>query len=336
MTKISFKHKQSAHCESGTTANLLSHYGIQISEAMVFGIGAGLFFGYLPFIKVNHLPLTTFRSVPGSLFKKVTKQFKVKIKEQKFRDPEKSMKALDQALHQNIPVGLQTGVYWLPYFPPALRFHFNAHHLMVYGKEGDNYLISDPVIEEPVVCPRNDLIKARFSKGPLAPKGKMFYLAQTPKDIDLEKGIYDGLKGVSKTMLKYPLPLIGIKGIRFLARQVESWPDKLGQRKADIYLGHLIRMQEEIGTGGAGFRFIFAAFLQEASQVLGRSEFEEFSAIMTSIGDKWRQFALVSSRICKGRADSSETYSAIANILRDCAKQEKSLFEDISKAVRQG
>lgn len=38
-----FIHFQHAHCESGVTTNLLRHYGIEISEPMAFGIGAGLF-----------------------------------------------------------------------------------------------------------------------------------------------------------------------------------------------------------------------------------------------------------------------------------------------------
>jgi len=65
--EINFTHRQSAHCESGVTANLISHYGEQMSEAMAFGIGAGLFFAYLPFIKLNDLPLTTFRCITGGI-----------------------------------------------------------------------------------------------------------------------------------------------------------------------------------------------------------------------------------------------------------------------------
>lgn len=50
---IAFPHRQSAHCESGVTANLLTCGGIEISEAMAFGIGSGLFFGYVPFLKMG-------------------------------------------------------------------------------------------------------------------------------------------------------------------------------------------------------------------------------------------------------------------------------------------
>ena len=37
MTTIDFTHNQSSHCESGVTANILSHHGRELSEAMAFG-----------------------------------------------------------------------------------------------------------------------------------------------------------------------------------------------------------------------------------------------------------------------------------------------------------
>jgi hypothetical protein len=52
-----------------------------------------------------------------------------------------------------------------------MRFHFNAHNLLVYGKEGSKYKISDPVFEEVVECEESKLMRARFAKGAFAPKG---------------------------------------------------------------------------------------------------------------------------------------------------------------------
>ena len=50
---IDFKHHQAAHCENGVTSNLLKHYGFNLSEPMVFGLGSGLFISYIPFYKLN-------------------------------------------------------------------------------------------------------------------------------------------------------------------------------------------------------------------------------------------------------------------------------------------
>ncbi|MBU0480200.1 MAG: BtrH N-terminal domain-containing protein [Proteobacteria bacterium] len=330
--KIDFRHRQAAHCENGATAGLVSHYGIELSEAMAFGIGAGLFFGYIPFIRLNNLPLTTFRTITGTIFKRVTRELGITITARKFRNPETAMQALDEVLATGTPVGLQTGAWWLPYFPEAYRFHFNMHNMVVFGKEGNDYLISDPVFPEPVICAGADLAKARFAKGTLAPKGRMYYLTHVPSDPDLPRAIRNGITASCKAMLKYPLPIIGVSGIRFLARRLVSWPAKLGPEKALLYLGQLIRMQEEIGTGGAGFRFIQAAFLQEAAAYLG-DDFLTFSSRMTAIGDRWREFAVAAARNCKGRAGANDSFPAMAAILMDIASLEEQLYQDLNRAV---
>ena len=51
-------------------------------------------------------------------------------------------------------------------------FHFNGHNLVVYGKEGDNYLISDPIMEGTHVMDSYQLERVRFAKGALAPRGQ--------------------------------------------------------------------------------------------------------------------------------------------------------------------
>lgn len=325
----SFTHRQSAHCESGVTANLLTHHGLAMSEAMAFGIGAGLLFGYFPFIRINKLPLATFRTAPGNIFKKVAGRLGIQVARHTYKDQNRAMAELDRYLDKGVPVGLQTGVYWLPYFPPALRFHFNAHNLVVIGKEGDSYHISDPVFGETVTCAAADLSRARFAQGALAPKGNMYCITHIPANRDLTAAIVSSIREVCRVMIKIPFPLLGTRGIRYLAGQMEKWPARFGERMAIIYLGHIIRMQEEIGTGGGGFRFIYAAFLQEASEVLGDRRYLDISTRLTEIGDRWRDFAVAGARHCKGRAGEDDSFADLAGILRDCADREAVLFRDL-------
>jgi hypothetical protein len=323
---IEFRHRQAAHCESGVCANLMEHHGIALSEALAFGIGGGLFFGYFPFIRVNRLPLTTYRCALGGILKRAAGSLGVSLRWQKFRRPAKAMEALDRLLDQGIPVGCRTGGYWLPYFPPAYRFHFNMHNLVVYGRSGGDYLISDPVMPEPVTCPVGDLLKARFAEGPLAPRGTMYHVAGLPQRWDLRRGVIRGLRHVCRMMRQRAFPLVGVRGIRFLAGQVEGWPRRLAPRVAAQYLAQLVRMQEEIGTGGAGFRFIFAAFLQEAAPLLDEPSLVERSRELTAIGDRWRDLAVLAARGCKGRDPDSGLFPAMAALLRECAGGEERLF----------
>lgn len=332
---IDFTHRQSAHCESGVAANLLTYNGIHISEAMAFGIGGGLFFGYLPFIRINHLPLVTYRAAAGKILQQIAAVPGITMVRKTFRDQARAMDELDRALTASIPVGLQTGVFWLPYFPRALRFHFNAHNLVVYGKEGNDYLISDPVFPEPVRCPAKDLQRARFASGALAPKGKMYYLSRVPTELDRPSLIVQGIRFVCKMMLGSPFPLIGVKGITFLAGRLEKWPRRLGSEKADLHLGHVVRMQEEIGTGGGGFRFMYGAFLQECADEMQDDFLRDCAATLTLVGDAWRQFAVMAARICKNRADPKDTYPVMAGTIRQCASLEKHVFENLQTWVNE-
>jgi hypothetical protein len=325
--KVNFEHHQSAHCENGAVSNLLRFHNLVLSEPMIFGIGSGLFFTYLPFVKLNGLPASSYRILPGWIFSRVTKRLGVKMKEETFRSQDKAMDALDRTLEQGLPAGLLTSVFYLPYLPKALRFHFNAHNIVVFGKEGNKYLVSDPVINEICEIDYDDLKRARFAKGTLAPKGKMYYPTVVPEKIDLKPAIYKGIKQTSGDMIRVPIPFFGIKGIRFLAKSISKWPKKVSEKEAILRLGQLIRMQEEIGTGGAGFRFIYAAFLQEAAKELNQPWLRDISLEMTETGDLWRDFAFEAGRICKGRAASDVTFSSLSEILLECAGKEESIQE---------
>ncbi len=330
--EINFTHHQSAHCENGVVSNLMKFNGFDVSEPMVFGIGSGLLFCYLPFIKVNHAPAFTYRVMPGLIFNRFAKRVGIKIKREKFRNTELAKERLDENLKKNNPVGLQVGVYHLTYFPDEYRFHFNAHNLVVYGKDNQGYLISDPVMENVTRLTDEELEKVRFAKGPLAPNGHMYYPINFPKELILDKAIVKGIKKTCKDMLA-PVPIVGVKGIRLVARHIRKWPKSKGVKVANHYLGQIVRMQEEIGTGGGGFRYIYAAFLQEASVVLKNNELVNLSNEMTEIGDLWRDFALDASRVYKNRSVNTNCYDDVALKLERIAEREELFFKKLKKSV---
>jgi hypothetical protein len=63
-----FVHHHGAHCETAVTSALFRYQGMDISEPMIFGIGSGIFFGHLPFLKMTNLPITAFGLNPGRSF----------------------------------------------------------------------------------------------------------------------------------------------------------------------------------------------------------------------------------------------------------------------------
>ncbi len=319
-----FQHKHYAHCESGVVTSLLSHHGLSLSEPMVFGLAGGLTFAYLPFIKINGMPLLSYRMYPRSIIGGIQRRLGVKFQSKTYRSQAEAMAELDRFIAGGRAVGLQTSAYWLPYFPPEMRFQFNMHNLIVFGKENGEFLVSDPVADHVVRILPEDLQKARFAKGTMAPHGYLYYPTVVPAAIDLKKTIPLAIRKTVNMMLHAPL-IFGLRGIFFMADRIENLQGRKDIRYIKLFLGHIVRMQEEIGTGGGGFRFMYAAFLQEAADVLQSQALREASLKMTDAGDQWRQFALACAKAIKNREGAIDL-AAIAGLLRTCGNVEKEVY----------
>lgn len=329
-----FRHNQTAHCENGVTVSLLKHHGVDfITEPLAFGLGSGLFYIHIPFMKVNNGPAISFRTMPGAIFKRTCKALNVKVDRRKFKTKVEAQNFLEQKIKDGEPVGCQVGVFHLAYFPKEYRFHFNAHNLIVFGKEDGRYMISDPVMETTTSLSPEELEKVRFAQGALAPKGQLYY----PKSVGdisnetLRLAIKKAIKRNCRDMLHVPGGVAGVKGINYTAKKIRGWREKLGEKQAALYLGQIVRMQEEIGTGGGGFRYLYAAFLDEASTITGNTELLKISDKLTKAGDLWRDSAMLMSGIYKGRLNSQKDYDDCANLLNDISKLEKEAFKELSK-----
>lgn len=322
------EHRHYAHCESGVVTALLRCHGLDLSEPMVFGIAGGLTFAYIPFIKITNMPLVSYRMLPGSIIRGAGNILDVQFRTRRYREKEKGTAELTTLVDSGEIVGLQTSVYWLPYFPPEMRFQFNAHNLIVYGREGEEFLISDPVFENPVRIKADDLQNARFAKGTLAPRGFIYYPVRV-SPIDLRGAIKKSIKRTVRMMLYAPVPFIGVKGIHYMGRQIARLKIRHEPGYVRLFLGHIVRMQEEIGTGGGGFRFIYAAFLQEAGRLMGSTGLEEASRMMTEAGDSWRQFASACAKACKSKIGDFDV-GEIAQLVEKCAEQEKQVYSHLN------
>ena len=204
----------------------------------------------------------------------------------------------------------------------------------MYGKDGGDYLISDPVFETVQRCAAADLQRARFAKGALAAKGLMFTIEKQPENAEtlafrLPQLLRRAIRKNAKHMLA-PVFFVGVRGIRTVAKRIAALGG-CSEHDAKLYLGHLVRMQEEIGTGGAGFRYLYAYFLEQAAQVCADSAFQAASERMTAIGDQWRAFAARCVKQC--RKPDPQGYAKLAAELRAIADAEEALWRELAKAA---
>jgi len=330
---LNFEHHCASHCETGVVSNMLNFYGYQLSEPMIFGIGEGLTFIYIPFMpfKGNSLKFS-YRSFPGSIFTCTMKKLHIKAGMKRFSNKEEAMKAMDNLIAKGTPVGNVVGLYHLPYSP--VRAHFNAHNLCVVGKEGDQYIISDPCWHATLLnISYNDLMKVRFSEGAFKPRGKMYWIKEISVLPDLSQIILRSIQNTCTKMIGFPLgTTLGVRGINYLSKKIRGLETRYGEKDRMYYLASLVQAIEEIGTGGAGYRYMYGTFLHEAANTLNKPELKDFSVEITRIGDLWRQFALECLRKVKNRSNAS--YNELADMVQNIATAEKDFFIALKKYVK--
>ncbi|NVO02564.1 MAG: BtrH N-terminal domain-containing protein [Bacteroidetes bacterium] len=337
MSDIQFNHKMAAHCESGTVTALLNHGGFEITEPMVFGMASGIFFAY--FHKMSNFTFPTFvvRNKPGQMRTNIEKRTGAKFKTASYKDPIKAEKALDDLLEQNIPVAVQVDFFYMDYLPAWFRVHNNVHFITIVGKKDSKYLVSDCYFPKIAEIDAESLRKGRSAGGEMAPNGFLFYLKSIPKkeDINFEKEIKKGIKRAGYYMLKIPIPFLGIKGILKFADKIEEWPKFARDTE---HLSHEIMkinvLLEDQGTGGAGFRFMYATFLRQASELLNDAKLLEMSKKMMEIGDGWRSISVFAARIGKNRDLGPERLKELSEMIRERAQVEKVFFTELYQLVK--
>jgi hypothetical protein len=162
----------------------------------------------------------------------------------------------------------------------------------------------------------------------------MYYTKSVNPHPDLRGACIKGMKDSCNLMLRIPLPIFGVRGMRFLAKKVIKSPDKLGFQEACRHLAGTVRWVEETGTGGAGFRYMYAVFMQEAAELFGSEDLAQLSRDMTAIGDTWREFSVVAARIIKQRGKEEETFAKAGGLIFKCADREEAFFKNLQKVVR--
>jgi len=334
MKEIDFKHKMAAHCETGTVTALLNHAGLEISEPMIFGISSGIFFGYFESSDFS-FPTFIVRNKPGSIRENISKLIGVKFETLKFRDKTKGEQALNELIQKEIPTAAQVDFFYMDYMPEYQRVHINVHFINVIGMNESSYLISDSYYPKKTELNKHMLNKARFAGGFMEPKGFLFYPKYIPKDINYEKAIVTGIKKACFNMTKLPVPFVGIKGMRKFAKKVKDWP-KIA-RDIDHLSHEIMRINillEDQGTGGAGFRYLYATFLQQAAVMLNDNQFRDMSKQMMSIGDNWRNISYFAAKIGKNRDLGPERLNELSEMIFARADEEQKFFSELAKIVK--
>ncbi|MBN2788417.1 MAG: BtrH N-terminal domain-containing protein [Paludibacteraceae bacterium] len=336
---INYPHRRGIHCETGSIKNLLKFYGLDLPEELIFGIGSGLDFINFPF---GFVPGTNesviYRTRSTKILSQFSKRMNIKYKTHSFFSQKKAMDKLDSLLEKGIPAAILADIYLLPYFAEfSAGDRFPEHHAIVIGKENGEYIISDThyLLRGGLSKITIDELRiARFAKaGLMSTRGRMYYITSVPKDFNIKLAIIKGIKETCYKMLDIWLPFFGVKGMYFLAKRMRRYEERYGTKNTWATLKMQLRLAEDAGTGGSGFRYVYSNFLEQAAEYFDNDpQLLSISDYFREIGDKRQLLALETIRQHEGRIERN--VDVLADMNYAIAKMEQKAFIELRKWVK--
>ncbi len=308
MTKTidNWVHIPGLHCGSVTLRDVMTYYGHKWSEAMCFGIGGGLGFYYsvredmspshMIFVRGPHME-TTFLSLVD------------KETAWKYADAD-VIEILKKHIDDNVPVIIQTDIYYLDYYNSST--HFPGHIVSVWGydDEAGEMLVADNNLEGLKRVAYQDFRDGMASKDLSNPLNNNFIdVSLNNMEIDLMKIIPEAIRENARKML---YGCSGGRGesavdkIRLWSEDLPNWQD-VSDWKWCCRFGYQVIKKR--GVGGAGFRWIYRDFLIEAQEIVPLIKELNLSDKMDVIGSKWSNIALLLKDISEKESPPVEQFS---------------------------
>ncbi|GAA2068748.1 BtrH N-terminal domain-containing protein [Streptomyces albiaxialis] len=254
------------HCETTALGVLLRHEGIDLSEPMLFGLGAGLSFVYWD-SKNMDVPFLGGRVRPFELTRNLTAGLGLDLRVKETTSPRKAWENVTGPLGTGRPVGLQLDSHHLGYF--TTKVHFGGHIVAMYGYDDrDAYLVDTDQQGGAVTAGLTSLAEARAARGPMTARHRSFTLAApdggppSPRD-----HLVAAVTACADAFLHPPIANLGHRGIAKAAGLVPKWLRRAEEPARD--LPHAALLMEEGGTGGSLFRALYRDFLAEGADLLG-------------------------------------------------------------------
>ena len=307
------------HCETVATGTLLLAEGIELSEAMLFGLGEGLAF---VFVRLSSLPLPFLggRAKPFELTRALTRNLGLTLEEQQTTSRKKAWASLERVLSEGRPAGLQLDCFYLDYFKNAP--HFAGHCVAaVHLDDTEAWLVDTRPQGTLQRVPRESLEEARHARGPMSARARQWTIHSQGKLPPIEECIVAAIRSTAAAFLQPAFGGASYRGMEKLAKSLPRW---IESKPEDRTLAAML--MERGGTGGALFRNLYRDFLSEAIDLLPsnqglRAARDDFAAS----AEHWTEIAGLIEE--SAQRDSSAPLSAAADRSRGAAVIERRAME---------
>jgi hypothetical protein len=327
-----FVHRPGVHCGSTALADALRARGLDVTEAMAFGLGAGLGFFYL--VSPALSPTRILLGRPWTLEQVACEVLGAPVALRTEDDPARAWSAVREALDRGIAPILSTDLRFLPYRKTSSPF--NGHRVVLAGHDEGRGVafLADTEREALQEVAFADLDRARASDGqPLGYTGRLWMEIDAPRaPVRWRDAVADALRRQARDML---LPQDGFAGVSGMLRFVDELPrwHALARDEADRAWTFRFAYQviERRGTGGGNFRLLYSRFLHEAARHHPAVAGLGLPTRMERIAAGWTRLA-ESFKDLSGRAGAGADGALVARA-RELVDEERRYHEDVAARV---
>jgi hypothetical protein len=309
-----YRHRPGNHCGSTALRNLLAFDGIEISEEMALGLGAGVCFYYLRLEGQSPSRFTNGRV--GRLEEQFLEVTGSSLAFETFDDPQESWEAAREAVDAGRPALLITDLYYLDHYGKSA--HFPGHAVVLAGYDDEVAYLSDTAFEELQLTRLENLARARHGTHPVFPlDGQMLTVPDPGALTDPRPAAPQAIARNARQMIEPAMgELEGLPALRRFAAEVGEWPDQLDDWQWSARFCY--QVIERRGTGGGNFRHMYSRFLAEA----GREE----AGIAAEAAAGWTALAEALLRASDAEAPDPAHWSLIGERARAVLESEERLW----------
>lgn len=320
-------HAPGRHCASSALRDVAHYSGHALSEAMCFGLGAGLGFVYLEGGSLSPSRLFHCRSpdLEGTFFRRLGIDFRWRTT----ADARSAWEEVRILLDQGIPVLVQTDLRCLPYY--RSRTHFTGHVICIWGYDEDQGVayVADTHFPGLQAIALDDLAAARTSSAPPCPLSGNYFPGALPAALPpLAPLVRAALEEQATTMLagvagSEPAAW-GVAGMRTLETALPEWPDAPDVSWCARFAYQVI---ERRGTGGGGFRFVYRDFLREAQELCPELRASGLPRRMEEVATAWSELAMELKKLSE--KPERNGFVAAAALVAGIARAEEDFWTDV-------
>lgn len=255
-----YEHTPGHHCGSTALRDLLGFHGVEISEEMAFGLGAGPCFYYFDsggspskFVNARGRALEAeFMTLTG-----------IELTYDRFQGSEDSWDAAKRLIDSGKPALLLTDLYYLDYYGNSA--HFPGHAITIAGYDEGSAYVGDTGFEGLVRTSREGLQQARHVEHPYATLAGDLIHASVEMLGDPTHAAGEAITRAARRMVEPDLgEYEGLPAMRRFADELAGWPEQVGDWQWCARFTY--QTIERRGTGGGGFRAMYSRFLEEAGR----------------------------------------------------------------------